>query len=136
MGTSTSPTSSCCCCCCPLSLHQHVKMGRVKDAWAPDTDLANRDPTPLNDHLKVTFEEILGEPDHTQSLDCVWKYSYKCFNMCKTLCYLILTTLCGIPTAICWGCYFACVASFTSGTVLHASEPTRSTAVFSGGSLT
>jgi hypothetical protein len=59
--------------------------------------------------LQVTFEECIGEPDHTHSIDCVWKYSYKCFNLCKTLCYLILTTLCGIPMAICWGCFFACI---------------------------
>jgi hypothetical protein len=84
----------------------------LKDAWAADCDLGNRDPNNLNDHLKVTFEEVLGEPDHTHALDCVWKYSYKCFNLWKTLCYLIVTTLCGIPIASCWGCYFACVAFY------------------------
>ncbi|ELU16774.1 hypothetical protein CAPTEDRAFT_160335 [Capitella teleta] len=81
----------------------------LKEAWAADTDLGSRDPNNLNDHLKVTFEECLGEPDHSHALDCVWKYSYKCFNMCKLLCYLICTTICGIPMAICWGCFFACV---------------------------
>ena len=81
-----------------------------KEAWQPDPDLAARDPNNLNDHLTITFEETIGEPDHTHSIDCVWKYSYKCFNLWKTLCYLICTTLCGIPIASCWGCYFACVA--------------------------
>jgi hypothetical protein len=61
---------------------------------------------------QVSFEEVLGEPDHTHSIDCVWKYSYKCFNLWKTLCYLIVTTICGIPIASCWGCYFACVAFY------------------------
>ena len=28
-------------------------MGRLGEAWAPDTDLENRDPNNLNDHLKV-----------------------------------------------------------------------------------
>merc|ERR1712170_190610 len=64
------------------------------EVWAADPDLETRDPNNLNDHLKVTFEEALGEPDHTHALDCVWKYSYKCFNFCKALCYLIATTLC------------------------------------------
>ena len=59
---------------------------------------------------QVSWEETFGEPDSTHSLDCVWKYSAKCFTMWKTLCYLILTTICGIPVASCWGCYFACVA--------------------------
>merc|ERR1711976_907218 len=85
-------------------------MPSLGEAWAPEPDLETRDPNNLNDHLKVTFEEALGEPDHTHALDCVWKYSYKCFNFYKALCYLIATTLCGIPMAICWGCYFACVA--------------------------
>merc|ERR1711893_94459 len=89
---------------------ERSKMGRLGEVWAAETDLETRDPNSLNDHLKVTFEEALGEPDHTHALDCVWKYSYKCFNFCKALCYLIATTLCGIPMAICWGCYFACVA--------------------------
>merc|ERR1711893_411317 len=55
-------------------------------------------------------EEVLGEPDHTHSIDCVWKYSAKCFTMWKALCYIIATAICGIPVATCWGCYFACVA--------------------------
>ena len=59
---------------------------------------------------QVRFEDVLGEPDHTHSIDCVWKYSYKCFNMWKTLCYCIATIMCGIPIASCWGCNFACIA--------------------------
>merc|ERR1712226_122122 len=82
----------------------------VGESWAMEADLGNRDPNNLNDHLKVTYEECIGEPEHTKSIDCVWKFSYKCFNMCKTLCYIILTVLCGIPHAICWGCTFACLA--------------------------
>ena len=87
-----------------------VSIMSVGEAWSQDPDLGNRDPNALNDFLKVSFEETIGEPDHTHSLDCVWKYSYKCFNLWKTLCYLILSTLCGIPIAMCWGCYFACIA--------------------------
>jgi len=82
----------------------------VKEAWAYEADLGNRDPNNLNDHLKVSWEEVLGEPDHTHSIDCVWKYSAKCFTLWKALCYIIATTICGIPIATCWGCYFACVA--------------------------
>jgi len=82
----------------------------VGDAWKYEADLSARDPNNLNDHLKVSWEEVLGEPDHTHSIDCVWTYSAKCFTMWKTLCYIIATAICGIPIATCWGCYFACVA--------------------------
>merc|ERR1711893_292914 len=77
---------------------------------AEDCDLEKRDPNDLNDHLQVRFEDVFGEPDHTHSMECVWKYSYKCFNLWKTLCYCIATLFCGIPTAMCWGCTFACIA--------------------------
>ena len=60
--------------------------------------------------LQVDWVELIGEPDHTRSIDCVWKFSFKCFNLWKTLCYLILSTLCSIIISMCWGCYFACVA--------------------------
>merc|ERR1711976_31624 len=92
-----------------LEYKKKLKMS-IKEAWPMEADMDNRDPNSLNDHLKVTYEECIGEPDHTHTIDCVWKYSYKCFNMCKALCYIILTVLCGIPHAICWGCTFACLA--------------------------
>jgi len=78
--------------------------------WEADPDMEARDPNNLNDHLKVQFEEVLGEPEGTHAIDCVWKFSYKCFNLWKNLCYIIMTTICGIPLAMCWGCYFACIA--------------------------
>eukprot|EP00178_Gracilaria_changii_P008074 TRINITY_DN2495_c0_g1_i1.p1 TRINITY_DN2495_c0_g1~~TRINITY_DN2495_c0_g1_i1.p1 ORF type:complete len:138 (-),score=5.17 TRINITY_DN2495_c0_g1_i1:112-525(-) len=82
----------------------------VGEAWAIEVDLANRDPNNINDHLQVAWEEIFAEPDQIHTIDCVWKYSAKCFTMWKTLCYIIATVICGIPIASCWGCFFACVA--------------------------
>ena len=61
-------------------------------------------------NLQITFEDTLAEPESARSIECVWKYSHKCFNLWKALCYVIFTTLCGIPCAMCWGCGFACVA--------------------------
>ncbi|CAD5115325.1 DgyrCDS4308 [Dimorphilus gyrociliatus] len=80
------------------------------DAWSADPDLNSRDPNELNNHLAVTYEDVIGEPDHLHSIDCVWRFSYKCFNLWKTLCYLIMSTICGIPMAIYWGCLFSCIA--------------------------
>merc|ERR1711956_30617 len=56
-----------------------------------EVDLTNRDPNSINDHLKVTFEDILAEPEGGHSIDCVWANSYKCFNCCKNICYMIMT---------------------------------------------
>merc|ERR1711971_118002 len=73
-------------------------------------DLVNRDPNSINDHLKVTFEDLLAEPEGAHSMDCVWKFSYKCFNCWKDLCYMLMTLCCGICMAAEWGCEFAHIA--------------------------
>ncbi|XP_060595771.1 caveolin-1-like [Ruditapes philippinarum] len=70
-------------------------------------DLDNRDPNELNGHIKVQFEDVLGEPEGIRSMDCVWKNSYSCFECGKNLCYKILTFLCGLCIALEWGCCFA-----------------------------
>lgn len=79
---------------------------------ADDLDMSNRDPNDLNSHVKVSFEDVIGEPDGAHSHDCVWGCSYKCFEGGRKICYLILTFLCAVPLSLCWGCEFACI-SFT-----------------------
>jgi len=76
--------------------------------YGPDLDY--RDPNRINDHVKVAFEDVLGEPDSIHSLDCVWRTSYSCFNCCKNCCYKCLTTIFGSCLALCWGMHFACIA--------------------------
>ena len=77
---------------------------------AESLDLANRDPHQLNHYIHVEFEDTLGEPQGTHSKDCVWKNSYKCFTCGKNLAYSITTLLCGIITALSWGCTFGCLS--------------------------
>ena len=60
--------------------------------------------------LQVDFHDIIAEPEGIHSSDCVWTLAFKCFTCSKNLCYVILTILCAIPLAFCWGCEFACVA--------------------------
>ncbi|WAR14803.1 CAV1-like protein [Mya arenaria] len=79
---------------------------------ADSLDLSNRDPNNLNDHIKVTFEDVLGEPEGAHSIDCVWKLAYTCFNCWLGLCYKIATILCGICVAAEWGCAFAEIAFY------------------------
>ncbi|XP_033127403.1 caveolin-1-like [Anneissia japonica] len=72
-----------------------------------DIDMVQRDPSDLNSHVKVMFEEVLGEPDGSHSIDGVWRCAFKCFEGSRNLCYRILTAICAVPLAFCWGCEFA-----------------------------
>jgi hypothetical protein len=65
-----------------------------------------------NSHVKIRFEEVIGEPEGVRSIDCVWKCTYCCFNGTLDCCYKTLTVLCAIPLACCWGCEFACLACY------------------------
>ncbi|XP_060078224.1 caveolin-1-like [Ylistrum balloti] len=75
-----------------------------------ELDMENRDPNSLNDNVQVSFEDVLGEPVGINSIDCVWKNSYWCFNCGKNCCYKFMTCLCGICIALYWGCEFAIIA--------------------------
>ncbi|XP_064631972.1 caveolin-3-like [Lineus longissimus] len=77
---------------------------------AEGLDMDDRDPNNINDHVKVLFEDVFGEPEGAHSIDCVWRNSYKCFTGGKRICYIVLTTICALPLALCWGCSFACLA--------------------------
>ena len=59
--------------------------------------------------MQVAFEDVIAEPDSAHSIDCVWRNSFKCFECGKNCCYSLLTLLCGIPLALCWGCEFAMI---------------------------
>ncbi|CAC5413035.1 CAV3 [Mytilus coruscus] len=72
-------------------------------------NLDKRDPNDLNSHIKVDFEDVLGEPDGAHSFDKVWIFSYKCYRCGLGCCYKLLTLLCGLCIALYWGCTFACL---------------------------
>ena len=87
-------------------------------------DMLNRDPNDINPHLKVrifiesyyslkcewcgypqvSYDEVIGEPEGAHSADCVWENSFKCFHIGRDCCYTVLTFVCAIPLAFCWGC--------------------------------
>ena len=77
---------------------------------ADSLDLNNRDPRNMNNFIQVEFDDALGEPNGTHSKDCVWKNSYKCFTCGKNNAYMIMTFLCGIISALSWGCTFGCLS--------------------------
>ncbi|KAJ8301201.1 hypothetical protein KUTeg_020188 [Tegillarca granosa] len=91
------------------SLQPPIPLNMSQQTEDAGIDMDQRDPNNLNDHVKVAFEDVLGEPEGAHSINCVWKNSYKCFNCGKNCCYKFLTTLCGIFIALYWGCEFAMI---------------------------
>ncbi|XP_070557273.1 caveolin-3-like [Ptychodera flava] len=82
---------------------------------APDDlglDMENRDPANLNEHVRVLFEDVLAEPPGAHSSDGVWRCVFKAFLCSKNVCFKVLSFICAVPSAFCWGCQFACI-SFT-----------------------
>ncbi|PAA46898.1 hypothetical protein BOX15_Mlig027523g3 [Macrostomum lignano] len=97
-----------------------------------EVDLVNRDPNQLNGHLKVAFEDVLGEPEHAHSIDCLWRNSYGCFTGGKNCCYKFVSVLSGLCIALCWGCTFAMVAFSNIWCIPHAPRSSRSSSACSG----
>ncbi|XP_078340970.1 caveolin-1-like [Crassostrea virginica] len=78
-----------------------------------EIDLTDRDPNGLNSHLgTLHFNDVIGEPDGTHSIECVWRISYLCFNCWKNLCYKLMTLFFGCCIAAEWGCEFAIIAFY------------------------
>ncbi|XP_063783306.1 caveolin-2 [Pseudophryne corroboree] len=67
----------------------------------------DRDPHNLNGHLKLTFEDVIAEPDTTHSFDNVWICSTALYEISKYLVYKLLTVILAIPLAFVLGLLFA-----------------------------
>ncbi|XP_029637936.1 caveolin-3-like [Octopus sinensis] len=87
------------------------KKGSPPPIMHPDVDVAERDPTNLSGYIKVTFQEIIAEPEPSVfSLDKVWILSFKVFNVTKIWCYRITSTALALPMAVLCGINFACMS--------------------------
>ncbi|XP_007570368.1 caveolin-2 [Poecilia formosa] len=65
-----------------------------------------RDPNEINTHLKVGFEDVIGEPSSAHSFDRVWIGSHATFELVKFFFYRLLTTLLAVPMAFTLGLVF------------------------------
>jgi len=91
----------------------HLTVGGEEAGHAEkqEIDLIDRDPNHMNDHLKITFEEIFAEPHPTIfAFDPVWTTSYKVFRNTKLWCYRITTAIFAVPLSVIWGIWFALMA--------------------------
>ncbi|MBN3302841.1 caveolin-2 [Amia ocellicauda] len=70
-----------------------------------------RDPHDINSHLKVGFEDVIGEPSTSHSFDKVWIGSHAVFELVKYGLYRLLTALLAVPLAFVAGILFAVLSS-------------------------
>ncbi|KAG7276760.1 hypothetical protein CRUP_030377 [Coryphaenoides rupestris] len=66
----------------------------------------DRDPSGMNAHLKVGFDDVIAEPLSTHSFDRVWIGSHAVFELAKYVFYRVLTTLLAVPMAFLLGLVF------------------------------
>ncbi|XP_063427527.1 caveolin-3-like [Mytilus trossulus] len=71
--------------------------------------LYDRDPSNINEIVRVQFEDLFTEPEGSHSIDGVWRASYRVFTGTKHWCYRILSAIFAVPCAFCWGLHFACL---------------------------
>ncbi|NP_001161512.1 caveolin [Saccoglossus kowalevskii] len=82
---------------------------KIKAPSGEHLDMDDRDPTKMNEFVRVAFEEVFAEPEGMHSFDAIWRYAFITFTGVKFWCYRITTCICGIPCAVCWGIEFACL---------------------------
>ncbi|XP_076860787.1 caveolin-2 [Brachyhypopomus gauderio] len=73
--------------------------------------LNQRDPRQMNECLKVSFEDVIAEPEAVRSGDRVWMWSHALFEVSRVWFYRIISTLLAVPVSIIAGVLLA-VLSF------------------------
>lgn len=67
----------------------------------------DRDEKKINDHVNLTFEDIIGEPDSSQGFEFVWRLTFLLFNWTKFWLYRLIAAILAIPLALIWAVVFA-----------------------------
>ncbi|XP_072026422.1 caveolin-1-like isoform X1 [Amphiura filiformis] len=87
----------------------NADLEQVKEPVPAELDLEDRDPTEMNEFVKVSWEHVFAEPKDVHSYPTVWINAFKCYRGSKFWCYRICTLICGIPFAFIWGITFAMI---------------------------
>ncbi|XP_072305603.1 caveolin-2 [Eucyclogobius newberryi] len=72
-------------------------------APSPPAPPVSRDPYGINQHLRVEVSDVLAEPASPHSIDQVWSYSVRGFEMTRVWSYRILSLLLAVPFALLCG---------------------------------
>lgn len=70
-------------------------------------NLLDRDERSINDHVNVSFEDVIGEPDATQGFDSAYQLSFGLFQFVRFWLYRILMAIISLPLAFIWALVFA-----------------------------
>ncbi|XP_029006905.1 caveolin-2-like [Betta splendens] len=70
----------------------------------------DRDPTGINQSLKVTFEDVIAEPPSVRSLDPVWLWSRALFEASRLWCYRLVGVLLAVSLWLAAGLLFAALS--------------------------
>jgi len=76
-------------------------------------NVLDRDEKHVNQHINITFEDVLGEPDPTHGFEFVWRLSYMLFNATRFWFYRLIAAFIAIPLALLWALVFAFINVFT-----------------------
>ncbi|XP_054165359.1 caveolin-1-like isoform X2 [Oppia nitens] len=76
-------------------------------------NVLDRDEKHVNQHINITFEDVLGEPDPTHGFEFVWRLSYLLFNATRFWFYRLIAAFIAIPLALLWALVFAFINLFT-----------------------
>lgn len=70
-------------------------------------NLLDRDERSINDHVNVSFEDVIGEPDATQGFDAAYQLSFGLFQFVRFWLYRVLMAIIALPLAFIWALVFA-----------------------------
>ncbi|RWS11427.1 hypothetical protein B4U79_00113 [Dinothrombium tinctorium] len=76
-------------------------------------NVLDRDEKGINDHVNLTFEDIIAETDSNQSFEFFWRLTFILFNFTRFWIYRILAAIIAIPIALIWAIIFAFVNLIT-----------------------
>ncbi|XP_076124218.1 caveolin-2 [Alosa pseudoharengus] len=71
-----------------------------------------RDPQQMNECLKVTFEDVIAEPESVRSGDRIWIWSNALFEVSRVWFYRIVTVLLAVPVSLIAGMLFGVLSCF------------------------
>ena len=77
-------------------------------------DMTVRDEKALNDHVKISFEDIFGEPDTAHAWDCTWRATNTVFNGTRCFFYKLFSFLIFLPAAFIFAFFIALFTAFNN----------------------
>lgn len=73
-------------------------------------NLLDRDEKSINEHVNVSFEDLIGEPDATQGFEAAYRLSFGLFQFVRFWVYRVLMAVLAVPLALLWALVFAFIS--------------------------